>query len=121
MTAFDTRGLKRDSLFILAEVRLASTPDPLKVKVRNLSNSGMMIDGPLPAERGDRVFVSLRQVGEIAGTIAWLQNGKIGIAFEDSIDAAAARTRLYSGETEIPRYARPAVAPRNLEWSMRKL
>ena len=121
MTAIDTRNLKRDSLFLLAEIRLDGATSAVQAKVRNLSNSGMMIDGGLIAERGQRLVVSLRQVGEVAGKVAWKQNGKIGIAFDDEIDAAAARTKLYSGESEAPRYSRPAVAPRGDQWSVRKL
>lgn len=121
MSAIDTRGLKRDSLFFLAEILPEGAAAPEKVKVRNLSNGGMMIDSNLLFGRGDRVTVKLRNVGQVAGRVAWTQGSRIGISFEQSVDAKAARQAMQPGESEAPRHARPAVPPKNTEWSVRPL
>lgn len=121
MTSIDTRNLKRDSLFLMADVRLEGAIQPERVKVRNLSDAGIMVEGPLLAHVGMRVVVSLKQVGDIGGVVAWSQSARFGIAFDEPIDASRARTKLSGEMTEAPRYARPAIAPRTHDWSVRKV
>lgn len=121
MSAIDTRGLKRDSLFFFAELLPEGGTAPEKVKVRNLSDAGMMLDATLMLKRGDRVSVKLRNIGLVTGRVAWTQGSRIGIAFEQTIDARSARQALQQGGGEAPRYARPAVAPANTGWNVRPL
>lgn len=121
MTSIDTRNMKRDSLFLMADVSLDGSAQPTRVKVRNLSDTGMMIEGPLVAATGQRVVVTLKQIGSVGGRIAWTQSARIGIAFDEPVDASKARTKLIGEMPEAPRYARPAVAPRSGDWSVRKL
>ena len=47
MTAIDTRSLKRDSLFLSADLTLGEGGEPVRVKVRNLSDGGMMAEADL--------------------------------------------------------------------------
>ena len=105
----DTRSIKRDSLFLMAQVRLYGRAASDKVKVRNLSNTGIMVEGELLAEVGQRVIVTLRNVGEVGGTVAWTQSARVGIAFDEPIEAARARKHMLESQSEAPRYARPAV------------
>ena len=121
MSAVDTRDLKRDSLFMMADVRVESSPQVERVRVRNLSDRGIMVQGMLIAEVGQRVTVSLKKIGEVGGKIAWNQSARIGIAFDEPIDASKARTDLYGEKVEAPRYARPAVTPRTDNWKVRNL
>ena len=96
MSSVDTRQLSRDSLFLLAEVRVEGRDESSKVKVRNLSDGGMMADGDVPVQRGSRVVVELRNIGTVEGSVAWVQDKRFGIAFDRQVDAHAARAPVGS-------------------------
>lgn len=122
MSAFDTRSLKRDSIFQMADVRLEGSAASERVKVRNLSDIGMMVEGELIAETGQRVIVTIKKIGEVGGKVAWSQSARVGIAFDEPIDAQLARVSLFGEMPEAPRYARPAVAPEEpSKWAARKI
>lgn len=91
MTGVETRSVSRDSLFLLANVRVEQQQEQQRVRVRNLSDGGMMGEGPIKINRGNRVEVELRAVGKVKGTVAWVQDQRFGIAFDDEIDSQAAR------------------------------
>ena len=44
MSSLDTRDVARESLFLFAELTLDGQPDAMRVKVRNLSAGGMMVE-----------------------------------------------------------------------------
>lgn len=106
MADHDNRHLSRDSLFLLADVRVPGEEASHKVKVRNLSAGGMMAEGPLQATRGTHVSVLIRNIGWVEGTVAWVQSDRCGIAFHEDIDPIIARAPLSVGE-ETPRGIRP--------------
>ncbi|HET9629555.1 MAG TPA: PilZ domain-containing protein, partial [Novosphingobium sp.] len=81
MSDSDNRNISRDSLFILAELRLDGREDEHRVKVRNLSSGGMMAEGSVKVTRGERVEVNLRNVGWVEGSVAWVQDSRFGVAF----------------------------------------
>ncbi|KLI64880.1 PilZ domain-containing protein [Aurantiacibacter marinus] len=91
MSNVDTRQVGRDSLFLLAQVRIDGQDNPVRVKVRNLSAGGMMAEGDARVLRGARVDVELRNIGWINGSVAWKQDNRFGIAFADEIDPKLAR------------------------------
>jgi hypothetical protein len=93
----DNRGERRDSLFLLAQLRLGSVEMP--VKVRNLSSGGAMIEGATRATKGATVSVNIRNIGWTEGDIAWVEGNRCGIAFRDQIDPLAARTQISGKET----------------------
>lgn len=113
MSAVDTRHISRDSLFLMAELRLEGMDRLERVKVRNLSAGGMMAEGPLRVMRGTRLAVRLRNCDWVDGSVAWVQDNRFGIAFDWEIDPALARSAPSTGtETSAPRYVRPAgIAP----------
>lgn len=121
MSSIDTRDLKRDSLFLMAEVLVEGSVKSEHVKVRNLSDRGMMVEGELIASSGQRVIVTIKKIGEVGGVVAWSQSARVGISFDESIDASLARTTLVGEMAEAPRYARPALAPSTHIWSVRKV
>lgn len=109
MPAVDTRNISRDSLFLMAEVRLDGNGAFERVKVRNLSAGGMMAEGPLRVMRGTRLSVKLRNVDWVDGTVAWVQENRFGIAFDYEIDPALPRTPVSGSEdSSTPRYVRPS-------------
>ena len=99
MSNVDTRQVGRDSLFLLAQVRVDGKADKGRVKVRNLSAGGMMAEGEVEVMRGARVEVELRNLGWVQGTVAWIQGDRFGIAFLDEIDPKLARAPVVGTTT----------------------
>jgi hypothetical protein len=109
MSNIDTRQVNRDSLFLLAQLRVDGQPGATRVKVRNLSAGGMMAEGEAKVVRGTLVAVELRNLGWVEGSVAWRQDNRFGIAFVDEIDPAAVRgpgSADEHAEFESPRYTR---------------
>ncbi|WEK45595.1 MAG: PilZ domain-containing protein [Candidatus Andeanibacterium colombiense] len=109
MSNVDTRQLSRDSLFVLAKVKVEGDGAGIEhpVKVRNLSAGGMMAEGNVRVSRGSRVQVELRNLGWVQGTVAWKQDDRFGIAFIEEIDAKAVRAPTGNGDLDTPRFVRP--------------
>ena len=100
MSNVDTRQVDRDSLFLLAQLRVSGDETIYRVKVRNLSAGGMMADGDVHVVRGAPVAVELRNIGWVDGSVAWTQENRFGIAFIDEIDPRRARAPV-SGSTVV--------------------
>lgn len=94
MTGVETRSVVRDSLFLLADIRVEQNADAHRVRVRNLSDGGMMGEGNLRVQRGHRLTIELRNIGIVNGTVAWVQDNRFGIAFDEEIDSQHARRPL---------------------------
>ena len=109
MSGVDTRNISRDSLFLMADLRLDGSEVPHRIKVRNLSAGGMMAEGGPMVERGTRLDVDLRNIGRVPGMVAWVQEGRFGIAFSREIDPKLARAPVGSQDGgAAPRYTRPS-------------
>ncbi len=87
----ETRQVNRDSLFLLAHLRLDGQETVHRIKVRNLSAGGMMAEGDVAVMRGSLVNIELRNIGWVDGSVAWKQDNRFGIAFVDEIDPLMAR------------------------------
>ena len=70
----------------------------------------MMADGDFTVERGMRLVVDLRHVGHVTGTVAWVQDSRIGIAFDKEIDPKQVRARIGVSESTVPAHIRTAPA-----------
>lgn len=81
----------RDSLLLVAPLKLASMVAPITVRIRNLSSGGLMAEFAGRADIGDVVDVDVRGIGWIAGRVAWLAEGRMGVAFDREIDPKRAR------------------------------
>jgi hypothetical protein len=97
MGGADNRQIARDSLFVLADLRLEGEHSDHRIKMRNLSAGGMMAEGPVRAQRGQVVWVNLRNIGWVEGSVAWVQDNRFGIAFRDEIDPKLARAPQETG------------------------
>ncbi|GAA4045867.1 PilZ domain-containing protein [Parerythrobacter jejuensis] len=107
MSAVDTRNISRDSMFLMAEVRLEGADSGDRIKVRNLSAGGMMAEGGAKVLRGSRLSVDLRNIGWVDGHVAWVQDNRFGIAFDNEVDPALARAPATNpDEASAPRYMR---------------
>jgi hypothetical protein len=108
MSGVDTRYINRDSLFLMADVRLDGDSASHRVKVRNLSAGGMMAESDMAVVRGARVTVELRNLPSIAGSVAWVQENRFGVAFAQEIDPRAPRTQVGNSDISTPRFVRPS-------------
>lgn len=113
MSNVDTRQVNRDSLFLLAQLRVDGKDELHRVKVRNLSAGGMMAEGAAQVARGQLVFVELRNIGWVKGTVAWKQDERFGIAFVSEIDPTRARAPVTtsSSTSTAHKCVTPAVPP----------
>ena len=98
------RGMDRDSLFLKAVLRFSSTKDEHEARIRNVSAGGLMAEIPTNAPRGERVEIKLRSIGWVSGCIAWVTEGRVGIAFDRPINPKDARRPANAGERELPLY-----------------
>ncbi len=122
MTNVDTRQVQRDSMFLLARLRVEEEGTEHQVRVRNLSAGGMMAEAHVDVVRGTAISVELRNLGWVRGTVAWRQDGRFGIAFAQEIDPSVVRVPVTgkAAELESPRYTRtpapvtPTVDPTKL-------
>jgi hypothetical protein len=118
MTSLCTRTEDRDSLFLMTDLVFEDGRPEARVKVRNLSARGMMVEGDLWLRRGTRLAAELRNIGPVAGVVVWVRSPKVGIAFEEEIDPKRARSGVFGGDREAPVYARAALsAPRHDGWN----
>jgi hypothetical protein len=96
----DQRHISRDSLFVMAGLRLAGQSREHRIKVRNLSAGGLMAEGALRVARGTAVCVEVRNIGWVDGSVAWVQDNRFGVAFDRDIDPLEARAAPPSGLPE---------------------
>lgn len=92
----DGRG--RDSLFLLARIKLPGSDAETSVRVRNLSSGGLMAELPEPVAPDSTVQIELRGLGWLVGRVAWQTEGRAGIAFDRPIDPQLARKPVGAGK-----------------------
>lgn len=120
MDEAEQRQIARDSLFVMADLRLDGSEEVHRIKMRNLSAGGMMGEGPVRVARDAVVHVELRNIGWVEGLIAWVQGNRFGIAFREEIDPKLARPALSQsgGDADVTpahvRYALDATRARKI-------
>ena len=121
MDATDNRQITRDSLFIMASMKVEGLDGEFRIKVRNLSSGGMMGEGSVRVPRGAVVWVNIRNVGWAEGSVAWVQDTRFGVAFREEIDPKVARATLGDGG-HSPRFTRaPLAQAADLRADLRKV
>ncbi|MBL0925707.1 MAG: PilZ domain-containing protein [Sphingomonadaceae bacterium] len=98
------RGMDRDSLLLKAVLRFPNAGEEREVRIRNLSAGGLMAEVPVRVVRGEPVEINLRSIGWISGHVAWVTEGRLGIAFDHPINPKDARKPVGTVELEIPPY-----------------
>ena len=109
MTDNDHRQIARDSLFVMADLRVDGIEGEHRIRVRNLSAGGLMAEGGPTTQRGQAAWVNVRNIGWVEGSVAWVQDSRFGIAFREDIDPQLARAPIEAGDG-TPRYVRPPLA-----------
>jgi len=97
IAAASKRRASRASLFLTANIVIEGFAAPVTVRVRNLSEGGMMIDGHVKLVRDMPIIVDLRGIGLIEGRVAWTEAGRAGVAFAVQIDPKRARAPAPAG------------------------
>lgn len=110
MPAIETRRFARESVYLLSEVSGGSSSTPHPIKLRNLSEAGLMMTCQNAMSVGDTGIFRLGEAGEVAGTVIWAEGGRFGVALDQTIEPQRLHQRLYHPESEAPRYARAATA-----------
>jgi PilZ domain len=103
-SAESKRDKDRESMFLLAGIVFENSTEKLNMRVRNISNGGMMVDCPVVHEKGRPLIAELKGIGAVAGRVAWSNAGKMGVAFNVEVDpkltrqpvGVAAKTPFYS-------------------------
>ncbi len=80
------RQRERDSLLLVAQVRIGDEATTREARVRNLSETGLMAELAKVVDVGTPVTVTLRGIGEVAGTVAWCTEGRMGISLNAPIN-----------------------------------
>jgi hypothetical protein len=107
----------RDSLFVLARIKIEGEPgEGTSVRIRNVSSGGLMADVSDDYRPGMRVELVLEGIGEMAGSVAWSEAGRIGVAFDHPIDKTRARKPKADKKDELFRpgatdHRRPGLKP----------
>ena len=109
MSDSDHRQIARDSLFVMADLRIDGIEGDHRIRVRNLSAGGLMAEGGPAVQRGQVAWLNIRNVGWVEGSVAWVQDSRFGIAFREDIDPLVVRAPLEAGE-RTPRFVRPPLA-----------
>jgi hypothetical protein len=109
--AAHNRQESRDSLFLMADMRVSGLSDVRAVRVRNLSAGGLMAEYPEGLEHGTMVELDVRGIGWVPGQVAWSAAGRVGVAFERQIDPMLARKPVGQG-AHTPTYIKP-IFPRS--------
>lgn len=120
MTEGEHRHIARDSLFVMAELRLDNSEEIHKIRVRNLSDGGLMGDAPLHVLRGQIVWINLRNLGWVAGSVAWVQDNRFGVAFQDEVDHRLVRAPLKPDDSAA-QIVRPPLGAIDVQGQLRKI
>lgn len=82
---------QRDSLFLIASLQLPDEPRARDVRIRNLSEGGVMVEVGRNVAIGTATRIALRGIGEVTGKVVWSVDDRIGIALDRMIDPRRAR------------------------------
>lgn len=104
------RARKRDSLFLSARFKVGEEQTTTDVRVRNLSEGGLMAELDRAVAPGTAVTLELRGLGTITGAVAWCAHGRLGIALDHPIDPARARKPVGTGKATTESTG-PSVVP----------
>lgn len=88
----DKRNAPRNNLLLSSICRWPNRQQDERVKIRNVSATGLMAEGTLGATIGEKVVLELRNIGAIEGIVAWVQSNRFGVAFAQPIDPILLRT-----------------------------
>jgi hypothetical protein len=95
-------------LTVYRVARLNIDSDTGLCRVKNISDSGMMLVTSLEIAVGETVMIALSDKIVLAGEVSWVDGARVGVQFLEAIDAA---TVLQSIATAAPAEHRPIRLP----------
>lgn len=87
----DVREGVRDSMLLLVMISDVQGDELGKAIIRNISCTGMLVEGDLVLKEGQIVRFQMRNIGELSGEVMRIEGGRIGIHFHREIDPLAVR------------------------------
>lgn len=99
MDKTERRQVKRESLDLLADIRIDGVRGEQRVGLRNISAGGLMADGLENSHRGQMIWIHLGVLGWVEGTVAWVQGSRCGVAFRDEMDPEQLVSLLAAGKS----------------------
>lgn len=72
--------------------------EPFEITVRNICHSGVGFKSSKPLHRGDRIFITLNELGDVSGEVRWTDRLNAGVKFDTQIDP----TRFIAAERPQP-------------------
>jgi hypothetical protein len=81
----DRRAAPRD-IAVLRVAKLVTSRGEQLCRIRNISPGGVMAEVPGTYFLGESAGIELKSGGKAAGHIAWVEDGRIGVSFEEPID-----------------------------------
>lgn len=88
------RDGERQSLFMHGELTLSYMDAPQRVRIRNLSKGGVMVETALPVHIGENLVIELPNIGAVRGRAAWVMEGRFGVAFDAEVDPNQVRRKV---------------------------
>lgn len=97
-----SRSRKRDSLLLKGTIKAAGdyARDTQPIRIRNLSQTGLMAVAPVAYDEGAIVEIELRGIGTIQGEIVWVRGERMGVTFHQAIDPMLARRPVVAHEDD---------------------
>lgn len=80
---------KRYGVVLSAQIVGDECPEPVSIRICNISAGGLMAIVPPTMTFGGCITVVIRHVGKLLGRIVWRQKDKVGIKFDKEIDPVA--------------------------------
>ncbi|WDF71680.1 PilZ domain-containing protein [Novosphingobium sp. KACC 22771] len=102
----DQRNAPRNNLLLSSICHWPNRHIEERVKIRNVSATGLMAEGTHGATVGEMVVLELRNIGAIEGIVAWVQSNRFGVAFARPIDPVLLRSpaEISAKQTETRDY-----------------
>jgi len=80
---------RRYAVVLNAQIVTDVLPDPVSIRICNISAGGLMAIVPPHVALGGSVAVVIRHIGKLVGRIAWARKDRIGVRFDQEIDPVA--------------------------------
>ena len=80
---------RRYAVVLNAQIVTDVLPDPVSIRICNISAGGLMAIVPPHVVLGGSVAVFIRHIGKLVGRIAWARKDRIGVRFDQEIDPVA--------------------------------
>lgn len=76
---------------MLAKLRIDGDPEPVTIRIRDLSAGGLRAQFAGPRLGRVRLAVEIRNIGWVEGSVAWQNDAHIGICFDTPINPEVSR------------------------------